>query len=499
MKTGHFSRPVRCAFLVALSLVLHLPGLIHQLFDPDEATIAVGGRAMARGQSLYLDVIDRKPPLPSVFYSLFAHDGPVDLRWPHLVVAVGLGFAAYVMSTDCLAVGHRALAGVLFLVSVVSFLPDNAQAANYAHIAVIFGACAMVFARRSGNGSAAVSGILLAFAVMSRQTWLIGIVPALLSSWMTNRRVKPLVWLGVAWGLTLAALSWPFGFGHIAHWVVAGNGGFLSSTPDGGQFAASLGGNLAQILGLHLGFLILIFGAFWVRRGSLRHAVALGWRYADLALWFLTACVAWASGFRFFGHYAIQALPPVVLVATRAITVLKPRMAKVGLIVVTACAAASVGLAFMPDVVRTLPNPQPLAAYVDAHSQPDDAILLWGNFPEVYWKADRLPGGAIVTSDLVTGLSGNRTAGASTWKSADPQARNAFFAALARHVPKLVVDTSPANIRQYGAYPLADFPQLHVLVRACYTRDVSLDGSIVYRLRDARCVTTRSNQGLLRP
>ncbi|MBX3286300.1 MAG: glycosyltransferase, partial [Actinobacteria bacterium] len=61
----------RAAVLGGLVAVTRLPGLLAaRTFNTDEATLAVGGRALRGGGSLYVDVIDRKPPLPFAAYAL---------------------------------------------------------------------------------------------------------------------------------------------------------------------------------------------------------------------------------------------------------------------------------------------------------------------------------------------------------------------------------------------------------------------------------------------
>ena len=55
-----------------LVLLTRLPGLVSgRTFNTDEATLGVGGRALRSGGSLYVDVIDRKPPLPFAAYAAF--------------------------------------------------------------------------------------------------------------------------------------------------------------------------------------------------------------------------------------------------------------------------------------------------------------------------------------------------------------------------------------------------------------------------------------------
>ncbi len=52
--------------LLAVVIVLHLPGLDNRVFNNDEAYIATVADVLAHGGRLYVDVVDRKPP--GVFY-----------------------------------------------------------------------------------------------------------------------------------------------------------------------------------------------------------------------------------------------------------------------------------------------------------------------------------------------------------------------------------------------------------------------------------------------
>jgi len=56
-------------FVVVAVLVLRLPALVlSRWYDPDEAAIALQALAMRRGGTLYVDMADRKPPLPPLLY-----------------------------------------------------------------------------------------------------------------------------------------------------------------------------------------------------------------------------------------------------------------------------------------------------------------------------------------------------------------------------------------------------------------------------------------------
>ena len=72
-----------------------------ELFDPDEAAIAAQAIAVRDGGTLYVEAVDRKPPLPSLIYAAaFDATGSTDLRPLHGLAAAGLVGAALVLAFD---------------------------------------------------------------------------------------------------------------------------------------------------------------------------------------------------------------------------------------------------------------------------------------------------------------------------------------------------------------------------------------------------------------
>ena len=87
--------------VVVLALAVRTPGYVHELFDPDEAAIASQAISLREGGTLYVDAIDRKPPLPPfLFEASFRLTGSTDLRPLHLVAALGLAGSALVLGLD---------------------------------------------------------------------------------------------------------------------------------------------------------------------------------------------------------------------------------------------------------------------------------------------------------------------------------------------------------------------------------------------------------------
>lgn len=468
--------------VVLLVAVVRLPSFTRQLFDPDEAAIAAQAISLRHGGTLYVDAIDRKPPLPPYLYSWMFHlTGNTDLRPIHVLAAFALVGAALVVACDArrrwgIAAGWWA-AG-LMVVGAVGFLPVNAQAANYAHFALFPGAVAVVACRRGTSPAALVGGVALGLAVLCRQTWAIGVIPGAVAVVLTGRR-RDLALFAGALAATVAVVGLAMPFGAFWHWTFSSNGSFVLSGPALGPTLTSLQRNGSIFVEFHVLLVCLLVAAGWLRS---RHRPQ--WRVdVDLWLWLATACVAVTTGLRFFGHYWIQLIPPAVMLAAPVAARMQGRLRAVALAALVVPAVIAFALAFTPSSLRTLDNPQPFATYADSHSAPADPILVWGNFPEIYWAADRPPGGALVTSNFVTGLSGNRTPGPATLADATPGALVAFMSALRADPPTLVFDTSTADLNGYGDYPLATFPALASFVAGRYERATSIEGVTVYRLR----------------
>lgn len=468
------------AGVVVMAALARLPSYFHQLFDPDEAAVAAQAIALRNGGTLYVDAIDRKPPLPAFVYSWsFQVLHNTDLRPLHALMAVALAGAGAVLAFDARRrSGYLAgwWAAALLVGGAVAFSPVDAQAANYAHFALLPGAVTVVAARRGTTRCALIAGAALGLAVLCRQTWAIGVVPAMVAAWLNGSRRDAVAVVGAAVGtVAMAGLFVPIdGFWH---WVFASNEGFVLGGVQLWPTVESFGLATALFVVLHL-TLVAMVGVAAKRR--LRQLA--DWRRdVDLWIWLATAAVAVVAGFRFYGHYWLQALPPAVALAAPAAARLAGRLRLRAVAALVVPTAVAVGLAFFPGTLRHLLDPAPLAAYVDAHSAADERILMWGNYPDIYWAADRAPAGAFVQSGFVTGLSGHRAAGRFTLATATPGARATFVQSLREHLPALILDTSTAGLRSYGSYPMTVIPQLAAIVARDYEKVTVIDGITIYQ------------------
>ena len=493
---------------LGLALVLRASTLFTPVFNTDEAYIAVQAHVLDDGGQLYRDTVDRKPPLVPYFYAaVFALVGRDSLIAVHVLAIMVLWLTALILAWDARerdGPSAGAWAAVLYLAAATSFLPAETQAANFEVFMLLPACLAMILARRRGVVPALVAGALVAVAALCKQTAAVTLAPVVLSVW----RARPSSrlgdgassgrsrngWLGLAGaGLVVAvgfalvlvvAAAW-LGAHRFFFWTVGESAGYLSAR-------GVLGYALVRGAIVTAGFLAANAALCWLvwqalhRSGarprglaSLGELFALG-RDADRWVWLLVSGLGVAAGLRFFGHYYLQLLPPACLLAAPVAARLSAR-ARARVAVAVLVPALGFALAgFFSARIHDMPDYRRLARYVRAHTAPRDRIAIWGHYPEVYWASGRMPAMRFVHTGFLTGASSGRPPDY-PGQAATPGAWHTLFRDLARHPPALFIDTSPANLRDYGHYPIRRYPRLADYLARHYRRIAVVDGMDIYR------------------
>jgi len=462
--------------VVVAALVARIPGFVHQLFDADEAAIATVGMVTSRGGVMYRDVIDRKPPIPGFVYAgSFLATGTRDLRPLHVVAAVCLALSAVVLAYGARQVGGSRAgwwAAGLLITGATAMVPKDAQAANFAHLALLPGTAALVTARAGSRRSAVFAGVFVGIATLTRQTWLIGVVPAAFAAWWWGgRHWERVALVVVAAATTIGAVALVVPFGPFWHWTFSGDSAVVALTES--QNVALRGGLAAEL------FVLGNVATLWL-------VARRGWRRTDVDiwLWLATGLVAFIAGWRFFGHYWFQVLPPLCLLAGLGAASCSRSVRRILVVAVAVPAIAAWILAFTLPFAPG-PTVRALADYAAVHTQPGDRVTVWGDVPEVYWLSGRAPGGAMVSTDFVIGKTAGRINGPSRLVDATPGARATFMRSLTAHPPELFFDTSTSGFRQYRKYPVSEVPELARFLRRRYDPVAIVRGVRVYRLRSS--------------
>jgi 4-amino-4-deoxy-L-arabinose transferase-like glycosyltransferase len=455
------------AVVIAVAVLTHLPGFVRtEVLNPDEAFLATQARVINDGGHLYQDAVDRKPPIVPYLYAATARvTGSYELVWVRL-----LAVAAHVATALLLAAiarrrwgDHAALgAALLYLVASVGLVVEDSQAANFEVFMLPLMCLAMLLADRRRNASA---GVAAGLATLAKQVAATTMLPVTYLAWRRDRATGVLR-LGAAFVVPIVVAAAVFGWSDFLFWVFTGTGGYLDPS-DSWMVAFGRGfWGSAMFLAANLGATLLVLAAWRRRRAEV-----------DLWLWLIAAAIGAASGLRFFGHYFLQLAPPFALLAAGSLANAKRSVWTRTAVLGTACLVVFLALAFTshPKLLRPYER---VAAAVDARTGSDDHIFVWGQFPQVYWAADRLPATRFITSGFLTGFGGGRSAQHVGRQYAVDGAWDDFMSDLTLHPPALVVDASVGT-----SFSIDRFPEFADYVARNYLRVEDVDGTVLYARR----------------
>jgi len=127
------------------------------------------------------------------------------------------------------------------------------------------------------------------------------------------------------------------------------------------------------------------------------------------------------------------------------------------------------------------PRYEKVSAYLAARARPDDAILVWGSMPEIYWASGLRPATRFITTN--TFLANNhpgRTPTTVPAADSDPLMWDHFYADFLAHPPRYIRDTSPAKLRGAEHSPITNFQTLDAIIDDAYRYVRSIDGIAIY-------------------
>jgi hypothetical protein len=126
-----------------------------------------------------------------------------------------------------------------------------------------------------------------------------------------------------------------------------------------------------------------------------------------------------------------------------------------------------------------------IAAYIDAHTNPDERVFVWGYFPPLYVAAERLAATRYTGCHYITGYAAIGLGRDLPPELEDslgvPHGFEILLADLERWKPVLVVDTAPADLHHWRRYPLSRYPSLERYVADHYVRVATVQDAVIYR------------------
>ncbi|HEY4185958.1 MAG TPA: hypothetical protein VGP07_12870 [Polyangia bacterium] len=510
--------------IFVLGILLRLPAFLRPLLSDDEAIYATTADAMTRGELLYRDVVDHKPPLIyHVYQAGFAAFGRYDVQGAHALVLLAVLLTAALL----LAVRWRDGAGSglaaagLFLIFSTTWHDYDALAANCELFLLAPQTLAAWLLLRElhapSRGPRGVAlhlavGFLIGTSALFKYQGLtfLGASVGLLVWWALLRRIS---WARVT-GLSLCHVAGALMPAALYLWwcVVAGN---AAATIYWFEFnfsyvGAGLTGLAALARGLHRTALVggvalvpYVLGLSAAVTTAAAVVRAMRTRFTDAnglpspatvlgLLWLVTSALAVTAGGRFFGHYFHLILAPLcVLAAPRFAQLWRAGWSRRGPLLAL-CAVPALCFFLLATLGRSLaarldevePPYGEVAARIAGLTAADESIFVWGNSPQLYILARRPMGARFSFCNYMTGESpgtpietGQRDADANQL----PASWDMLFSDLEQRRPALLVDAAAAGWDGYDKFPLARYPRLRAYVDQHYRPVEVRAGVVLYR------------------
>jgi 4-amino-4-deoxy-L-arabinose transferase-like glycosyltransferase len=486
--------------IIFLTIAIRLPSMVHPQAIDSEAMYSVVANEIVDGGRPYADAVERKPPLLFWTYAaIFKVAGKFNWKALHFVALVWTLCAMaglYVIGRELFDRNTGLIAALFYSVFQPWWTWKNLafDSETLMNLPIIW-AWAIAFRRSSSRVRLELfpAGVLLAAAFLLKQPAAIAAVPLgiylLLPSYRASRsltRMNSIIqasMLTAGFSVTLGLVTivlWKQGILYDAfYWTIADH-----DVPH--VFWQKGIVNTLTFLGVCLP---LVFGAILACRDKERIWVGRTAERTALLGLLAASAIGAAAGARFYPHYYVQLIPPLVLLAapyyaqlwSRKIQpphwLLRPKVtyAWLALTVIAFSIKHWTGLA-----PRRIPSEA--GQYLFTHSARADRIFVWGQTPEIYLDAHRRPACRYITTfPLIGYVFGGPIPGFDTRSRISPGAWSTLEQDLARHPPTYIVDVQPDP--KSAQYPLKNFPILAKLLSERYQPVAHTAEGVIYRIR----------------
>jgi hypothetical protein len=503
------SRPRIWLLIALLTLVLRLPALVQPFFfAQDEATYSALGVRTLAGAALYSGAVDHKPPGVAVTYALiYRLFGANRIVAVHIVLLIVVALTAVVLGEVAVRLDGRpaaAIAGVIYAVASAVGPPGDMQAAN----TELFLNLPLALA------AACVVGALLSYRVGARsETWLMfaaGVLTGGAAFYKYQAALAGLAWCAAVWLETaprgtrllwLTALASGFTLTAVAYcgWFAL-NGTWDNFVFWGWRYNFTYINDLDFRLKLwNAIFYTALVGAFWLPLLILAARSVRASRPEVLSVaWLVAGAWSVSIGGRYFPHYYLMVLPPLVLLAAPTAARLMDRpggrlAATIRAVRYLTVAAVGVSLFMAWDWANLKPGLRrhhgaytQVGTYIRTHSSPEDTVFVWGNSSPIYYYAERVMGTRFPFCNYQTGKIWGTPADAvdagDTSMLVVPRAWTELLLDLDRTPPTFIVDAAAGRLDRFDDHPLSRYAALMERLTK-YRIEAVVEGVPIYRFR----------------
>lgn len=519
--------------LAALTFLLRLATFYTPILDVDESFFGVFASVLQHGGVPYLDAMDNKPPLIFFLYqAVWAVFGENNWLALHILTAICVVATAIVIGRiGSSLVNEQAGRIAMFFYAVITTLGEPKLIAANINIFMMLpaSACFLAFAsavKKEARWKWLLCGAFAAITALFRyQGAMIAVVIAVCaliedSSPKILLRRMALFTVG---GLAVTALV----IGYIHH--IGALDAYILSFKAGMVYSGQAGSFAFWPRFLHKSGLFLLaalpfvalllsgVAAFRLRQNvlnwrGLRHHCFDGQVKAAtpnasniyLLIWFILSWVPVCYGRRFYGHYYIQLMPSLALLAACGFSYMQLAQPK-GCYSKSFTAAICLWALFFflirfentgirqligihpSDWVEISGLECPVGRYIKERTNGTDRIFVWGSASPIYTCAERLPASRFMWLDMLVGRisAGKRYRTVSAEEKASPLAPELWkilFTELEKHRPVYIVDTSTSeSFGGYQDYPLKSYPINDWMKANGYKFEATVSGAELFR------------------
>jgi 4-amino-4-deoxy-L-arabinose transferase-like glycosyltransferase len=510
--------------VLAVIAVLRLPAFWTPILDVDESQFAGFADWLLAGGKPYLSSLDTKPLGIYWFYAaVFWLFGRNNMIAVHAVTALWVWVTAifcYLTAKELFSRHAGLWAALLYAIFTTTYVPKFISTSIVVVMMLPLTAsiyCAVLWERRRALGFMWLSGVLWATACLFKYQAGINLVVMALYLLVVRpliaksaRETRVREFLSFVFGGAIVAIAYVLYLQSIGvwddfiRWSVEGSMAYIGAGTELGHFWRKLGirGGAFVASSFLIWFLavwqsVRILNNLNTPAGRERHAEQL------VFVWLILSFVPVVTGGKFYGHYFIQLLPALCILASGTVARFLERFdwSSAGAGRRAACILLILGIVvpstgffaarLAADRIYASigeENPKqyiPIADYIRKNSSEDDTIFVWGFATPIYFFSNRLGASRFLWCDWLTG----RAPGTDAAKDPNfdtsifitPGSWGYFFEDMRRNRPLYFVDTSPGNHHDYGKYPIDKFPPLRRFLEKNYSLEAKVAGADVYR------------------
>jgi 4-amino-4-deoxy-L-arabinose transferase-like glycosyltransferase len=512
--------------IIVFGFGLRIPFFLHVMQDADEGEYAAVAAVLMNGGLPYADAVLNKPPaIAYIYLAAFSLFGKYNMTSVHMAGFLCTLCTAVVLGILANKLGGRksALFALLFYLAFTASLYPKMIAANTEIFMVLPYSLAVLLLWNAMNKEQGwlyfVAGFVSGLSPLFKQVGGIEIIAVFAYFLIAiplifgKKRIIPSLAACINYGLgfvmpiiVVALLFYRKGIlQDFVFWTITYPGRYVSSGAAGRGFLSQI---LEEFIPFMLATAILwILAFFWMKR------TAADFRFQKnrfessfsifLAIWFALSVGVTFLGKRMYGHYFIQAIPALSLMAALFAgklldesSVIRKRIWRAAIIALTLIPAiVFAGMAISFEAVtdtwgKVSPDFRPAAIYIEEHTRVEDKIFVWGYFTPLYVYSHRTPSTRFSYTIMQTGYikgngQGEKDRADINWLAA-PEAWPMLEMDFKNDPPELIIDTCPGDYHFYGRYPMRNYPLMREYVDKNYVFEKSIAGVDIYRCKTAK-------------